>query len=62
MTLQTKISEDRGRGGDPGARAETALQPVEKTTVRSVMPLQPMEIQGGQRSTSSLWRTPHQRK
>lgn len=29
IALQTKISEDRGRGADPGAGAETGLQPME---------------------------------
>lgn len=61
-SADSKVSEGRGRGGDPGAGAETAQQPVVKTTEGSVMPLQPVEVQGEQKSTPSLWRTPHQNK
>ena len=44
--VDTKVSE--GGGGDaPGARAEIPAQPVVKTMVRQVVPLQPMEVHGG---------------
>ncbi|KAK4806933.1 hypothetical protein QYF61_027300 [Mycteria americana] len=38
----TKVSEEGGGGGVPGARAEIPLQPVVKTMVRQVVPLQPV--------------------
>ncbi|GAB0181647.1 junction-mediating and -regulatory protein-like [Grus japonensis] len=43
----TKISAEGGAGGAPGARAEIPLQPLEKTMVRQVVPLQPTEDDGG---------------
>ncbi|KAM9591242.1 uncharacterized protein ACIBXB_006115 [Morphnus guianensis] len=43
----TKVSEEGGGGGAPGAEAEIPLQPVVKTMVRQVVPLQPMEVNGG---------------
>ena len=43
----TKVSEEGGGGGAPGARAEIPLQPVVKTMVRQAVPLQPMEVHGG---------------
>ena len=43
----TKVSEEGGGGGAPGARVEIPLQPVVKTMVRQVVPLQPMEVHGG---------------
>ena len=46
-SADTKVSEEGGRGGAPGAGAEISLQPVVKTMVRQVVPLQPMEVHGG---------------
>ncbi|GAB0204015.1 AN1-type zinc finger protein 5-like [Grus japonensis] len=43
----TKVSEEGGGGGVPGAGAEIPLQPVEKTMVRQAVPMQPMEVDGG---------------
>ena len=43
----TKVSEEGGGGGAPGARAEIPLQPVVKTMVRQAVPLQPREVHGG---------------
>ncbi|NXL08435.1 RETR1 regulator, partial [Mesembrinibis cayennensis] len=43
----TKVSEEGGGGGAPGARAEISLQPMVKTMVRQAVPLQPMEVHGG---------------
>ncbi|PKU37044.1 hypothetical protein llap_12649 [Limosa lapponica baueri] len=43
----TKISEEGEGGGAPGARAEIPLQPVVKTTVTQLVPLQPMEVCSG---------------
>jgi len=42
-SADTKVSEEGGAGGAPGARAEVPLQPV----VRQAVPLQPMEVYGG---------------
>ena len=47
MRETTKVSEEGGRGGAPGTRAEIPLQPMEKTLVRQAVPLQPMEVHGG---------------
>ena len=46
-SADTKISEEGGGGGAPGARAEIPLQPMVKTMVRQAVPLQPMEVNGG---------------
>ncbi|KAK4811167.1 hypothetical protein QYF61_019798 [Mycteria americana] len=46
-SADTKVSEEGGGGGAPGARAEIPLQPVVKTMVKQVVPLQPMEVNGG---------------
>jgi len=43
----TKVSEEGGGGGAPGATAEIPLQPVEKTMVSQAVHLQPMEAHGG---------------
>ncbi|KAK4825374.1 hypothetical protein QYF61_027127 [Mycteria americana] len=43
----TKVSEEGGGGGAPGAGAEIPLQPLVKTMVRQAVPLQPMEVNGG---------------
>ncbi|GAB0176032.1 AN1-type zinc finger protein 5-like [Grus japonensis] len=43
----TKVSEEGGAGGAPGAGAEIPLQPMEKTVVRQAVPLQPMDVDGG---------------
>ena len=42
-SADTKVREEGGGGGAPGARAEIPLQPVVKTMVRQAVPLQPME-------------------
>ena len=46
-SADTKVSEEGGGGGAPGARAEIPLQLVVKTMVRQAVPLQPMEVNGG---------------
>ncbi|GAB0179334.1 acid sphingomyelinase-like phosphodiesterase 3b [Grus japonensis] len=46
-SADTKVSEEGGGGGAPGAGAEIPLQPVEKTMVRQAVPRQPMEVHGG---------------
>ena len=46
-SADTKVSEEGGGGGAPGAGAEIPLQPVVKTMVRQAVPLQPMEVHGG---------------
>jgi len=43
----TKVSEEGGTGGAPGAGAEVPLQTMEKTMVRQAVPLQPVEVHGG---------------
>ncbi|KAK4823596.1 hypothetical protein QYF61_003796 [Mycteria americana] len=47
LPADTKVSEEGGAGGAPGAGAEIPLQPVVKTMVRQAVPLQPMEVHGG---------------
>ena len=46
-SADTKVREEGGGGGAPGAGAEIPLQPVVKTMVRQAVPLQPMEVNGG---------------
>ena len=46
-SADTKVKEEGGGGGAPGARAEIPLQPMLKTMVRQAVPLQPMEVHGG---------------
>ena len=46
-SADTKVSEEGGGGGAPGTRAEIPLQPLVKTMVMQVVPLQPMEVHGG---------------
>ncbi|GAB0186125.1 mitochondrial enolase superfamily member 1 [Grus japonensis] len=46
-SADTKVSEEGGGGGAPGAGAEIPLQPMEKTMVKQAVPLQPMEVNGG---------------
>ena len=46
-SADTKVSEEEGGGGAPGARAEIPWQPVVKTMVRQTVPLQPMEVNSG---------------
>ena len=46
-SADTKVREEGGGGGAPGAGAEIPLQPVGKTMVRQAVPLQPMEVHGG---------------
>ncbi|GAB0209734.1 hypothetical protein GRJ2_003439100 [Grus japonensis] len=43
----TKVSEEGGGGGSPGAGAEIPLQPMKKTMIRQAVPLQPMQVHGG---------------
>jgi len=44
----TKVSEEGGGGGAQDARAESfPLQPVVKTMVRQVVPLQSIEVHSG---------------
>ncbi|KAK4830776.1 hypothetical protein QYF61_013609 [Mycteria americana] len=43
----TKVREKGGGEGAPGTRAEIPLQPEEKTMVKKVVPLQPMEDRSG---------------
>ena len=54
----TKVSEEGGGGDASGGGAEIPLQPVGKTMVRQVVPLQPREVHGEQISTCSPGRTP----
>ena len=46
-SADTKVSEEGGAGGAPGAGAEIPLQPVVKTMVKQAVPLQPMKVDGG---------------
>ena len=46
-SADTKVSEEGGGGGAPGAGAEIPLQPMVKTMVKQAVPLQPMEVHGG---------------
>jgi len=46
-SANTKGSEEGAGGGTPGVRAEILLQLMEKTMVRQVVPLRPMEVHGG---------------
>ncbi|KAK4818202.1 hypothetical protein QYF61_008586 [Mycteria americana] len=46
-SADTKVSEEGGGGGAPGTGAEIPLQPVEKTMVKQVAPLQSMEVHDG---------------
>ena len=45
-SADTKVSEEGGGGGAPGARAEIPLQPMVKTTARQAVPLQTVEVHG----------------
>ncbi|CAM9267070.1 unnamed protein product [Bubo scandiacus] len=42
-SADTKISEEGGGGGAPGARAEIPLQPLVQTMVGQAVPLQPVD-------------------
>jgi len=46
-SADTKVSEEGGEGGAPGAGAQIPLQPMEQTMVRQAAPLQPMEVHSG---------------
>ncbi|CAM9233957.1 unnamed protein product, partial [Bubo scandiacus] len=46
-SADTKVSEEGGGGGAPGAGAEIPLQPVVQPMVRQAVPLQPLEVNGG---------------
>ena len=46
-SADTKVREEGGGGGVPGAKAEISPQPMMKTMVRQAVPLQPMEVHGG---------------
>jgi len=41
----TKVRDEGGGGDAPGTRAEITLKPLEETTVRQAVLLQPMEDQ-----------------
>jgi len=43
----TKVGEEGGGGAAPDAGSEIHLQPMVKTMVWQVVPLQPMEVNGG---------------
>ncbi|PKU46049.1 hypothetical protein llap_3618 [Limosa lapponica baueri] len=43
----TKVSEEGGVGGALDTIADTLLQPMVKTTVTQIVPLQPMEVNSG---------------
>lgn len=42
-SADTKANEEGGGGAAPGARAKTSVQPLEKTMVEQVFPLQLVE-------------------
>jgi len=46
-SANTTVSEEGGAGGAPGVGAEIPLQPMEKTTVRQAVPMQPMDVHRG---------------
>jgi len=46
-SADTKVNKEGGRGGVPGTGDEISLQPMEKTTVRQPMLLQPTEVHSG---------------
>ncbi|PKU48654.1 protein pxr1-like [Limosa lapponica baueri] len=46
-SADAKVSEEGGRGGGPGTRAEIPLQPMVKTMVRQAVPLQSMDVHSG---------------
>lgn len=50
-SAETKVSEDGGGRGSPGAKADFPLQPMVKTIVKTMVSqavtLQPMEVHGG---------------
>jgi len=46
-SADTKVSEEGGGGGAPGAGAEIPLQPVVKIMMRQAVALQPMKVHGG---------------
>jgi len=57
-SADTKVNEKGGGGGVPGAGAEIRPQPVAKTMLTHVVPLQPMEVHS---RAGPLLRTPHLR-
>ncbi|GAB0182705.1 acid sphingomyelinase-like phosphodiesterase 3b [Grus japonensis] len=46
-SIDNQVSAEGGAGGAPGTGAEIPLQPMEKTMVRQIVPLQPMDVHGG---------------
>ena len=46
-SADTKVSEEGGGRGAPGAGAEIPLQPLVQPMVRQAVPLQPTEVNGG---------------
>ncbi|KAK4832525.1 hypothetical protein QYF61_023857, partial [Mycteria americana] len=46
-STDTKVNEEGVGGGAPGARAGISLQPMMKTMVKHVVPLQIIEVNGG---------------
>ena len=60
-SADTKVSEEEGKGGAPGAGAEIPLQPVVKTMVMQVVLLQPMEDHTGADIHTTACGGPHAR-
>jgi len=58
-SADTKVSEEGGAGGAPGARAEIPLQPMKRTMVRKAVLPQPMQVHGGARYPPAAQRGPH---
>jgi len=58
-SADTKVSEGGGEGAS-GTRAEVPLQPIEKTMVKQVVSLQPVEDHTEQICTYSPWKAPRQ--
>ncbi|GAB0178853.1 hypothetical protein GRJ2_000350600 [Grus japonensis] len=58
-SADTKVNAEGGAGGAPGAGAEIPLQPLEKTTVKQAVPLQPTEDDGEADIHLQLVEDPH---
>ena len=57
--VDTQVSEEGGKGGAPGTRAEIPLQPLEQTIEKLIIPLQPVDgYSGADVCTASPDRTP----
>jgi len=46
-SADTKVNDEEGGEGAPGAGAQIHLQPMVKTTVKQIVPLHPMEVHSG---------------